>query len=123
LTHERSASGSALAARFGLRAEDLRSRCEAQDPRALEAYEFLIARAGRLLANLATLVDPDLIVVGGGLSKLGPWFLDPLAERIRLEAYSLASQTPLVPAYWSEDAGIRGLLGLLPPQRPAGPTT
>ena len=112
-TNERRASGSALAAQFGLRAEDLRSLCEAGDPRALEAYTLLVTRIGRLLANLATLVDPDLIVVGGGLSKLGPWFLDPLADTIRRESYSLASQTPLEAAHWSEDAGVRGLLDLL----------
>lgn len=112
-THERNASGSALLAKFGMRAEDLRGRYEQGEPRALEAFHHLASRIGRLLANVAPLIDPDLIVVGGGLSQLGPWLLDPLAQTIRVEAHSLAAETPLVTARWSEDAGVRGLLDLL----------
>lgn len=114
-THEKSASGSALLSRYGIKAEHLRARCDAGEATALEAFDLLVTRVGRLLANLATLIDPDLIVVGGGLSQLGPWFLDPLAQTVRSEAYSLASQTPLVAARWSDDAGVRGLLDLLHP--------
>jgi len=120
-TSERGASGSALWARFGIRAEDLRALYDAGDPRAREGYDHLVTRLGRLLANVATLLDPERIVVGGGLSQLGPWFLDALGAVVAREAYARARETPLVRAHWSDEAGARGLLALLPPSLGGGP--
>ena len=105
-------AGSAIERLHGLRAEDLRRLYDQGDPKAIDAFRGLVARCGRLLANLATLIDPDLIVVGGGLSQLGPWFLDPLQQEVRTQAYSLAREVPLVSARWGEEAGVRGLLEL-----------
>ena len=113
LTVERSAAGSAVERLFGIRAEDLKRLYDEGDPRAQEAFQHLVARCGRLCANIATVVDPDLIVVGGGLSQLGPWFLDSLQAQIRTQAYSLSKDVPLVPAHWGDEAGVRGVLGLL----------
>lgn len=109
---ERRGGGRGFAQRFGFPTEELKARFDAGEPLALEAYQHLVSITGRLLANVATLLDPDLIVVGGGLSRLGPWYLDALQDRIRQEAYSLARQVPLVPARWGGEAGVRGMLAL-----------
>ena len=122
LTVERSAAGSAVERLFGIRAEDLRTLHNQGDPRAQEAFQHLVTRCGRLMANVATLVDPDIIVIGGGLSQLGPWLLDALQVQIRAQAYSLSREVKLVPARWGDEAGVRGVLGLLPAsnERPLG---
>jgi len=112
-TFERGAAGSVVSRKFGFPAEELRQRYDAGEPRAVEAFDHLVSRAGRLVGNMATIIDPDLIVVGGGLSQLGPWFLGALQERVRAEAYSLARQVPLVPAHWAGEAGVRGVLEAL----------
>ena len=114
-TVEKSAAGSAVQRLFGIRAEDLHWLHDQGDSRAQEAFQHLVSRCGRLLANVATLIDPDLIVVGGGLSQLGSWFLDRLQEEIRAQAYSISRETKLVPARWGDEAGVRGVLGLLSP--------
>lgn len=111
---ERRGGGLGLSRLFGFPAEELRSRFDKGDPRAAEAYHHLVAITGRLLANLATLIDPEVVVVGGGLSRLGPWYLDALQDWVRDEAYSLAKGVPLVPAHWSGEAGVRGMLALSP---------
>lgn len=111
-TVERRASGSGVMRTFGIHPEDLHALWERGEPTARAAFEDLVVHAGRLLANLATLLDPERIVVGGGLSRLGPWLLDRLSQEVASSAYSLAKRTPLVAARWSEDAGLRGLLAL-----------
>jgi glucokinase len=111
-TIERRASGSGLTRNFGIRPEDLRALWEQGDVNARRAFDDLVRHAGRLLANLATLLDPERIVVGGGLSQLGPWFLDHLSQQVAATAYSLAKETPLVLARWADDAGLRGLLAM-----------
>jgi glucokinase len=111
-TVERRASGSGVTRNFGVRPEELHALWDLGDANARQAFDDLVAHAGRLLANLATLLDPERIVVGGGLSALGPWLLDRLSHEVASSAYSLAKRTPLVAARWSEDAGLRGLLAL-----------
>jgi glucokinase len=113
-TVERRASGSGLTRNFGIKPEELRALWDSGDADALRAFDDLVTHAGRLLANLATLLDPERIVVGGGLSQLGPWLLERLTAWVEAEAYSLAKKTPLVLARWADDAGLRGLLALGP---------
>jgi glucokinase len=60
------------------------------------------------LASLANALDPDLIVIGGGLAALGDALLDP-ARRI-LHTYGLPgpSQCPVVPAALGAEAAVIG---------------
>lgn len=109
---ERRGGGLGFQKRWGFGSEDLRTRFDNGDEIARQAFGSLVSYTGRLLANLATLVDPEVIIVGGGLARLGPWFLEALQARISAEAYSLAREVPLVPARWAGEAGVRGLLGL-----------
>jgi len=41
---------------------------------------------GRVLAWAANLIDPDVIVFGGGVSNLGALLLDPISRAYRREA-------------------------------------
>lgn len=41
---------------------------------------------GRVLAGAANVIDPDVIVIGGGVSNLGALFLDPISRAYRQEA-------------------------------------
>jgi glucokinase len=62
------------------------------------------------LANLVVILDPEIIVVGGGAARAGDLLLDP-ARRSLLEAMEGAvfrSPIPLVAAGLGEDAGMVG---------------
>jgi glucokinase len=53
---------------------------------------------GRVLAGVANVIDPDVIVIGGGVSNLGALLLDPIERAYRIEALPVprlaASRSP-----------------------------
>lgn len=68
---------------------------------------------GIACANLITILDPDAIVIGGGVSKIG----DLLFNEIRTTAKAHVSMlrgvdTPIVPATTGTDAGLFGALAV-----------
>ena len=48
------------------------------DPAALECFEAVADWAGRGLADLAAILDPECFIVGGGVSDAGEMLLDPI---------------------------------------------
>jgi glucokinase len=90
-----------------LGAEEVFRRAAGGEEIAAAVVERGIAHLLPALANVATLLDPGLIVLGGGVSK----GLAPYAERI--EAY-LAHMTPFPPrVVFSTLEGKAGLLGAI----------
>ena len=68
---------------------------------------------GVWLASMITLLDPDAIVIGGGVSQIGK----PLFDKIRatIPHYTInrqAKNTPLLPAKLQKDVGIFGAASL-----------
>src|SRR5262249_55152272 len=59
-------------ARRPLRATEIAQAAAAGDPQAAEALELYGDRLARALANVINLIDPHVIVLGGGLSKMQP---------------------------------------------------
>jgi glucokinase len=97
------ASGSALAAR-GL------------DPRTLSDCELdeLATMIGAWLGGVVSLLDPDIIVIGGGLSQIGK----PLFARLRRivpqrTINQFAAETPIVPAKLAENVGVLGAAAVI----------
>jgi glucokinase len=66
------------------------------------------------LAGLANILDPERIVIGGGLVTLGPMLFEPLRERFVLDLEGAAHRPPIeiVPAALGEHAGIVGAAAL-----------
>jgi fructokinase len=79
----------------------------------LERYERRMARG---LASVMNVIDPDVIVLGGGLSKI-----DRLYENVprlwRPFVFSDAVETKLVPAMHGDSSGVRGAAWLWPAVR------
>ncbi len=68
------------------------------------------AIVGRILANLCNLLNPERIVIGGELSRVGEPLLAPIRAAIRRYTLSLARGVEVVPAQL--DLGVRaGALG------------
>jgi glucokinase len=90
-------------------AKDVGDAAQAGDGVAVEA----VAATGRILgiglANLVRLLDPDVIVVGGGVAEIGEPLLAPArAELERRIASYHASTVRVVPAALGETAGVVG---------------
>lgn len=105
----RLASGKALFNRFHLGAEELEARCEAGEPRAEEALRQLVRYIGIGIANTVTLLNPEAVVIGGGLCHLGDRLLGPLEVEVRKNAFSISARTFIFArAAHGEDSGALG---------------
>jgi glucokinase len=61
------------------------------------------------LSNLINIFNPDAIVIGGGLSKMGSMFLNPAKKVAKSIAFKLpASTVKIVKSKLGDDAGIVG---------------
>jgi len=62
------------------------------------------------LANLIAVLDPDIVVIGGGVSRLGEVLLRPAQRAVAaaLEGYDVRVPTPIVAAAFGEDAAVVG---------------
>lgn len=76
-----------------------------------DVYARLLAEG---LTNLINLMQPEELVIGGGISQAADLFLPQVQEYIAEMVYSRASrrQTLLRPAMFGNDAGIVGAAGL-----------
>jgi glucokinase len=71
------------------------------------------------LVSLANVLDPDLIVIGGGLAALGDPLLAPARRVLRARALPGPAQCPVVSAALGADASVIGAAALaMPPQEP-----
>lgn len=77
------------------------------DPHAKSALERLIHRLGRGIAAISNVVDPDTIVLGGGLSNV-PELYKALPDIVRAHVFSDHWAARIVPARWGDSSGVRG---------------
>ncbi|MEK7516502.1 MAG: ROK family protein [Patescibacteria group bacterium] len=79
----------------------------------------LLQRMGRMfgvgLANIATVLNPDVIVVGGGFARVRALWGPAKTEFRRRVPFGALRGTPIVPAALGEDAAIVGAALLLDP--------
>ena len=64
-------------------AETVFAAAAAGDPPARAIVEELAGRLGRGVANVATVLDPELVILGGGVANAGAALLDPVTEIVR----------------------------------------
>ncbi|MGZ5315989.1 MAG: ROK family protein [Solirubrobacterales bacterium] len=73
----------------------------------------VVAEAGRYLgvavASLVNIFDPDLVVIGGGVTAgAGELLVEPAREEMRRRALPPMNRTPVTPAALGSDAGMIG---------------
>jgi fructokinase len=97
-----------------LTGEELVVAAKAGDMTAEASLARLEDRIGRGLASVIHLLDPDAIVIGGGLSKLSRIYrnLPTLIEQHLFGGGKLA--TPILPAKHGDASGVRGAAWLWP---------
>ena len=86
---------------------------EAGDPAAREVMAETLDMMAYWLGNIIDLLEPDVMVVGGGVSLMFAPFMEEIRERWRGACTNPAPEAiPLVPARYGEDAGIAGAAAL-----------
>lgn len=111
---EQKFAGPAIERLFGLPTTQLAELIGKNDGGAKAAIDYLTHGIGTFLANVATLLNPQIIVVGGGVSQLGDLILDPIREKVSAKAFSIAAKNvKIVQAALHTDSGAIGAVELL----------
>src|SRR5688572_17608788 len=112
-------SGSGLSATYAAiagrpaEAAEIATYAEAGDPTANQALEIYESRLARALASIINVLDPDVIVLGGGLSNIRRLYTG-VPERLKPFVFSDSADTPIVPARHGDSSGVRGAAWLWP---------
>jgi len=101
------------ATRVSLRGPEIIARSEAGELDALDALERFEDRLARGLAGVINLLDPDVIVMGGGASQI-PRIYKNVPPRLKEYVFGKEADTPLVPAKHGDSSGVRGAAWLWP---------
>jgi len=88
-------------------ARDLVARA-ATDPDAGQAVRTSATALGSAIGGLITIIDPDVVIISGGLSSAGHLWWDQLRTAAAAAALPLVARTPIVPAGLGADAGVIG---------------
>jgi glucokinase len=107
---EEVASGPALAAALNVsRAEDVLAAAEQGDPNAVRVVRDAAEALGSGVGFLVNVLDPEAVVVGGGLGLASGLYWDTLTEAVRRHIWADATRgLPIVPAALGADAGLLG---------------
>lgn len=81
---------------------------------AIEALNRYIWRLGRGLAVICDVLDPDVIVLGGGMSNVEALYGDELRAAIAGPLFSDTFTTPIRPPVHGDSSGVRGAAWLWP---------
>jgi len=73
-----------------------------------EYYEYL----GEFLGSLCSVVDPEIVVIGGGVSKAGQVLIDGVTPRFHKYVFHAASNVQFALASLGNDAGAYGAFKL-----------
>jgi glucokinase len=90
-------------------AEKVGVAAQGGDSLALEVVLKAATYLGVGMVNLVNIFNPEMIIVGGGMAKMGDLLLDPARQVVRERAFQLPAQAvSIVPAQLGDDAGVLG---------------
>ena len=97
----------ALHAGGTLDAAAIAERARAGDAQAIATLARHGERLARSLASVINILDPDVIVLGGGVSRM-PHLYDELPALVSRHVFSDVVTTPILPAVHGDASGVRG---------------
>lgn len=97
-----------------LKGADIVELGERGDELALQAIEGYKSRLGRAIANIVNILDPDIFVLGGGMSN-APFIDDTLSDYVRPHVFGKEFVTPIKKAKYGDSSGVRGAAWLWAP--------
>ncbi len=98
---------------FWERRREILALTETGDPVAEAAVRRYESRLTRGLAHVVNVLDPDVIVLGGGMSQIARLY--PAVEaQMKTYVFGKEFDTPIRPALHGDSSGIRGAAWLWP---------
>lgn len=77
------------------------------EPPAVEFMQSFFDRFGRALANLIDILDPDVVVLGGGVSNFSAVYTEGVAQ-VKKYVFTDQFETPIVKNQLGDSAGVFG---------------
>lgn len=96
-----------------LTAKDIFDEAKAGDEVAKELVDELGEILGATLAKIACVVNPEVFVIGGGVSKAGAILINTIQDHYKETAFYAAKDTRFELATLGNDAGIYGGMALI----------
>ena len=97
----------------GLTPLTLQHAAERGDPVAIALWKDVGSRIGFALSNVVWLLNPDAIVIGGGIARAGEWIFGPVRAEIKSRCSPVFWQKlEILPAKLGSDAGLIGAAAL-----------
>ena len=88
-------------------AETVMDRVRADDASACHHFDHYINALARSLASVINIFDPEIIVLGGGMSNIDELY-KRLPDEISKYVFSDCLNTRIVPAKYGDSSGVRG---------------
>jgi fructokinase len=92
---------------FRLSAHEIAAAADAGEPACRRLMDGFFDAFGRAMANLVAVLDPDVIVLGGGLSNIDALYTRGVAE-VERRAFGGEFATPIVKHRLGDSAGVIG---------------
>lgn len=93
-----------------LTAKDVFDYAKSDDPIALKIIEEVIDHIGFAIANVISIINPEVIILGGGISKSADWYLPRLEEIISQFA---SVPTEVKRSAFGSEIGVLGAVSLV----------
>ncbi|HSU20218.1 MAG TPA: ROK family protein [Acidobacteriaceae bacterium] len=97
-----------------MKAVEIVAAANAGDAQAEDALERLEDRLARGLSTIVNVIDPDVIVLGGGLSQVDRLYSGEVSRRLRDYGFGGGVETPIVRNLHGDSSGVRGAAWLWP---------
>jgi len=95
-------------------AEEVTSAARTGDPRAVAVWEETLAALACGVISIVNLFEPELVVIGGGVSRAGEQLLAPLRERVRAGAMRPAGEAVrIVRSALGDHVGVVGAAAIV----------
>lgn len=88
-------------------------RADSGEPNAANLLSRYYDRVARALAHVVNMLDPDIIVLGGGMSNVAALY-DSLPELVDAYVFGHGGNAAIVPARHGDSSGVRGAAWLWP---------
>ncbi len=96
-----------------LTAKDIFDEAKAGDAIAGELVDEVGSILGAALSNMACVVNPEIIVIGGGVSKAGSILIDTIQKHFVETSFHACRNTKFALASLGNDAGIYGCMQMI----------
>lgn len=108
-TFEEKSAGLAIKKRYGMDGQVLFEEAMNGNVKALEILDDIGKEIGIGIANLVAVVDPEMVVVGGGIAKSWKYIKGGIRYSMQRWPHPVLKDIPIVCSSLGDDAGILGV--------------